>query len=223
MKRLLKSIRIIYVAAALTVACSDHEVGDGYRPGDIGVAVPPVSMAGNTTASAGPTAAVSGGPNTLGVVIPSSAGVIARIQNGLEGNAIAGQGNFADGIAQTSTNLPKVTNVMNASGFDQVELLAYAACADLTTNSPPLMQSVYNVDPNATIAANQAALVAAGMRMLDQHTAGLASQGPAAAQLNTILTTLVTTEAGVASNTSKIAFMTVCIAVNTAGATMLGL
>lgn len=219
MKRLLTSLRLIYVILLVTVACSDHELGLN-RPTDIGVAVAPSSIPGNSQANAGPTQAVSGGSNTLGVVIPTGDAVIARIQNGIEKNADPTQGNFARGIQQVSTNLPHVTNVLNASGFDQIELLAYAACSDLV-NGP--MQNTYGVNPSGTITANQAALVAAGMRMLDQHTAGLASQGPAAAQLTTILTNLVQSEASIATGTSTTAFMTVCIAVNTAGASMLGL
>ena len=149
--------------------------------------------------------------------------MVARLQTGLGGNVSATSGNFAKALSQVRSNLPKVTNVTNAAGFDQVELLAYAACSDLTVGGQPKMQTKYNVQPSASIASNQAALVAAGMTMLDQHTASLASQGPAAAQLSTIFTNLVNTEASTASNTSTIAFMAVCIAANTAATAMLGL
>jgi hypothetical protein len=126
-------------------------------------------------------------------------------------------------LAQVQSNLPDKANVDETTGYDQVEILAYAACADLTVGSKPKMQSVYGVNAGASVAQNQAALVAAGVRMMDQHTAGLASQGPAAAQVNSIFTGLVQTEASAGSNTSKMAFMAVCIAANTAGAAMLGL
>jgi hypothetical protein len=119
--------------------------------------------------------------------------------------------------------LPKVSDVNQASGYDQVQLLVYAACSDLTTGGTPQMQSRYGVTPSASIATNEAALIAAGIRMLDQHSAGLASRGPASAQVSTIFTTLVQAQAAVGTNTSKMAFMAVCIAANTAGTTLLGL
>ena len=217
-------IKFILILSLLTlVGCSDHE-NDPPQHNEVGVAVAPTSIPGNATTNAGPAAAVSGGPNVTGVVAPTASAVILRIQNGLEGSVLSTTGSFAKAVAQVSTNLPKVTDVTLASGFDQVELLAYAACADLTVNGTnSLMQTKYNVLPASTIAQNQAALIAAGIKMLDQHTAGLASQGPDAALVDTVFTNLVTTEAAVGTNTSTIAFMAVCIAANTAGVAMLGL
>src|SRR4051812_9510867 len=107
--------RLIYVLAGLLIACSDHDLGFDLRPADVGVAVAPSAIAGNVSANAGPTPPVSGGANTWGVVIPGGAGVTARIKKGLENKATATQGNFAKGVQQVATNLPKVTNVMNAS------------------------------------------------------------------------------------------------------------
>lgn len=220
MKHLNKiSLLIISLAVA---GCSDHEIGPPDH-GQVGVAVAPQSIAGNSMSNAGPTTSVSGGPNTLGVLIPTGPGAVSRIQNGLEMNVNPAKGNFRKSIAQVSTNLPNTTSVMLASGFDQIELLAYSACADLTTGTTPLMQSKYNILPAASVTTNQAALIAAGIRILDQHTASLASQGPDAAAVSTVFTNLVQLEASDATNTSTIAFMTVCIAANTAGSTMLGL
>ena len=204
------------------MACSDHEIPKPFH-GEVGVAVAPQSITGNVLAKAGPTTAVSGGPNQTGVLVPTVTGIAARIENGLEKNSLSTKGNFSKSLAQVRTNLPKTASVTDAAGYDQVELLAYSACSDLTTGSTPLMQTVYNVQAGGTIAANQAALVAAGVRILDQHSASLASQGPASAQVNTVFTNLVASEAAVGSNTSTIAFMAVCIAANTAGAAMLGL
>jgi hypothetical protein len=85
------------------------------------------------------------------------------------------------------------------------------------------MQSIYGIQPSATVAANSAALVAAGVRILDAHTAGLASQGPNAAAVSTVFTNLVNNEAATSGVTSKMAFMAVCIAANSAGSTLLGL
>ncbi len=214
----------IYLAmlSLILVACSDHESGPPPH-GETGAAVNAVSITGNGLANAGPAAPVSGGPNLLGVTAPAGPSAAGRIENGLEGMAKANAGNFALSLSQVRTNLPKVTSVNDAAGYDQVELLAYAACSDLTVGGTPLMQSRYNVTVGGTIAANQTALVAAGVRMLDQHTAGLASQGPDAAQISTIFNNLVTAQAAVGTNTSKMAFMAVCIAANTAGAALLGM
>lgn len=219
----MKNSIVIILASLLFVGCSDHQVGEGLH-GEIGLALPPRSLEGNTSGTqAGPTTDVSGGPNTLGVTAPTAEAAVSRIANGFEGRAPATQGNFRTALQNVKTNLPKLTNVNNAAGYDQIQLLAYAACADLTTGGTPVMQSVYGVQPSATIAANQTALVNAGVRILDQHAAGLASQGPGAAQVNTVLTSLVQAQAAGAGNTSKMAFMAVCIAATTAGTALLGM
>ncbi len=217
----LKHISLI-ILSTFFVGCSEHQ-SSPEQHNDTGVAIAPQSITGNTLNNAGPTIGVSGGPNVVGVLAPTGEGVAARIENGLEKNAVSTTGSFAKSLAQVKTNLPRTANVMEASGFDQVQLLVYAACADLTTGGTPKMQTVYNVLGSGTIASNQAALVAAGMRMLDQHTAKIASQGSASAALTTIFTNLVQSQAAVGTNTSKIAFVAVCIAANTAGVTMLGL
>jgi hypothetical protein len=57
--------------------------------------------------------------------------------------------------------------------------------------------------------------------MLDNYVAGLASQGPTSAEVTAALTTLVNTIAGQAGGNSTIAFMSVCMAANTAGTTLM--
>lgn len=181
--------------------------------------------AGTASGSSSTGSGAGNGMNFAGtgsLSVTTADGIVMKIQNGLGGSAKATAGNFATALTQLRSNLPKVADPSKATGYDQVQLLVYAACSDLTTGGTPIMQSKYNVNPNATIAVNQAALVAAGMNMLDAHLAGLASQGPAQAQVSTALNTLVTQVGGVAGNTSKIAFMSVCIAANTVGSTMLG-
>lgn len=157
-------------------------------------------------------------PGTGALSVPTTNAVVQRLQNGLEGKAPSTAGNFAKALALVKTNLPTVTDPTKATGYDQVQLLAYAACSDLRAT----MQANYQVNPNGTIASNQAALVAAGVKMLDQYTAGLASQGPTASQVSQAFTNLVTTVAATQGNTSTIAFVSVCIAANVTGATMLG-
>jgi hypothetical protein len=217
----MKNLILIIIAVSL-FGCSDHFTGPGIQIHETGAAISATSIPGNTTAQAGPTAAVSGGASPVGAAVPTAEATVARITNGLEGKVSPTQGNFRNALNNVRTNLPKVRNVNDASGFDAIQLVAYAACADLTTGGTPLMQSDYGVTLVGTVAANQAALIAAGMRILDQHTAGLASRGPASAQLTTIYTNLVQAQA-TAGATSKMAFMAVCIAASTAGSTLLGM
>lgn len=213
---------LVAVAAVNFIACADHRAGIPPH-GEIGVAVAPQSIPGNSVNKAGPVNPHSGGANMTGIAVPTAQSVAARIQNGLGGLVLPTAGNFQRGLAAVRTNLPKVPDVTKAAGFDQIQLLSYAACSDLTTGATPLMRTRYNVNPTATIATNQAALIAAGMAILDAHTGGLASQGPNAAQVTTVLTNLVQQQAAVGTNTSTIAFMAVCIAANTAATTMLGI
>lgn len=200
------------------VSCSAHKPGEPFH-GEVGVAVAPSSIRGNVIANAGTTLPVSGGVNQKGITTPTETAVVARIQNGLEGAVMSNTGNFSRGLAQVRTNLPNSTDVNKASGFDQVQLLAYAACSDLTTGTTPLMQTRYSIVPTDTPTTNLTALVNAGIRIFDQHLAGLASQSPAADQIKTVFTNLVQKQS---ASTSTVAFMSVCIAAQTAGATMLG-
>lgn len=163
--------------------------------------------------NAGNGANISG---TGALSVPTANAVVQRLQNNLGTSSTAG--NFAKALVLVKTNLPQVTDPTKATGYDQVQLLAYAACSDLKAN----MNATYKVNPNGTIASNQAALVAAGVSMLDKYTGGLASQGPTASQVSQAFTNLVTTVAATQGNTSTIAFVSVCIAANVTGATMLG-
>ena len=158
--------------------------------------------------------------------VPTANAVVARLVNGLEGSVSPNteNSNFARSLAQVRNNLPKVSDPTRASGFDSIQMLVYAACSDLTTGNPSIMQSRYGVNPNTGLAASQAALVAAGLRMLDQHTAGIASKGPNAAAVSAALVAQhQALLAGGAANTTRIAFVSMCIAANTAGITMLGM
>lgn len=205
----------------MLLSCSNHVKGPPPH-GETGIAVAPQSLKGNGLGNAGPTPPVSGGPNTLGVSVPTARASIGRIENALEGRSPATAGNFNRAIAQVQSNLPRVSNPKEAAGYDQIQLLAYAACSDLTTGGTPIMQSAYNVQRNSSVSANQAALIAAGIRILDQNVAGLASQGPNATDVTTVFTTLVQAQI-TAGASSTVAFMAVCIAAATAGSTMMGI
>src|SRR5437870_4897097 len=99
--------KLSVILALTLLGCSNHEVAPPTH-GEVGVAVAPHSIAGNDATNAGPTLPVSGGANALGVIIPTSGGVVARIENGLEGSAKSTTGNFAKALTQVRTNLPKV-------------------------------------------------------------------------------------------------------------------
>src|SRR5438105_4150301 len=57
--------------------------------------------------------------------VPTADGIVARLTNGLQGNASATAGNFAKSLAAVKGNLPKTADPSKASGFDQVQLLVY--------------------------------------------------------------------------------------------------
>jgi hypothetical protein len=176
--------------------------------------------------STGGQSAAGGGSSIPGVgnfQMPTGPAVVSRITNGLENNVNPLKGNFLKALNASGGNMPSVTDPTKATGFDAVQLVVYGACSDLTTGGTnSLMQKTYSVVSTGSVASNQAALVAAGVKMLDNYTAGLASQGPTAAQVTAALQSLVTTIAGTSSNTSTIAFMSVCIAANTAGSSLMG-
>ena len=161
--------------------------------------------------------------------VPPAEAVVARIVNGLEKSVSPAAGNFARALTAVQKNLPQTTDPTKATGFDQIQLLVYGACSDLTTGTTPLYQSKYNVQRAQSVANNKAALVAAGMRILDQYTAGLASSSVGTAKIQTTLNSLVDKLAVDTSVTSQaaatqvtMAWMAVCIAANTSGSSLLG-
>jgi hypothetical protein len=188
----------------------------------------PMGTASKDSSSSGENAAAAagGGATVPGVgssSVPTGDALISRVNNALQGNVSPLTGNFAKALVALKPGLPQVTDPTKASGFDQAQLLVYAACSDLVsggTNSK--MTTVYGVTSTGTIAANQTKLIAAGVKMLDQYVAGLASQGPTSAQVTTSFTSLLTDISSASGNTSTIAFMSVCIAANTAGSTLMG-
>lgn len=190
---------------------SDPHSGSGNNGNGNQSSTPNPIVVGSGSAVAG-TGALTG---------PTADAVVGRLANGLEGSVNPTAGNFARSLASLRNNLPKSTDPTKATGFDQVQLLVYAACSDLTTGATPIMRSRYNVIPTNTIATNQNALVAAGVRMLNQHVAGLASDPLVAGEVTAAFTELVTKNAAVANTTSTMAFMSVCIAANTAGSSMM--
>ncbi len=149
-----------------------------------------------------------------GASVPVASAIAARIQLGVKNNAVATAKNFAASLNQLGGNLPQNTNPNLATGYDQVPLLAYAACTDIAP-------SVYNVT-GTSIPAARAALIAAGVNILDQHTGGLASTGPLAASVATTFGNLVDQNATISGETVLMEFVSVCMTASTFGAQMMG-
>src|SRR5581483_1931756 len=89
------------------------------------------SSSGATTTPAAGSGATVAGQGSLSV--PVGQAIVQRLKIGLQGNVSPTAGNFAKALAQVQNNLPKVTDPTKATGFDQAQLLVYAACSDLTT------------------------------------------------------------------------------------------
>lgn len=150
----------------------------------------------------------------MGMNGPTSKAVVGRIQNAVSSMAVPSAGNFQRAVTALGPNLPENTNPLLATGYDQVPLLAYAACSDINP-------TMYGVTGNS-IPGARAALVAAGVNIVDQATGGLGSTGPNAAQVSAIFGTLVDNNANVSGETVQIAFVSVCMTAASFGANMLG-
>jgi hypothetical protein len=165
----------------------------------------------------GPVQNSATGP-TISTSVPSMAGVVARIQKGLP-NVSPASGNFQKVLAQVQTNLPSVTDPTKATGLDQIPVLIYGACSDIST---ALMNSVYKVNSSTSVATNMAPLVAAGVTMVNLHVGNLAAAGtPLNAQVSAVFTTLVNADIGSGATTAQ-AFNSVCMAANSFGVGMTG-
>jgi hypothetical protein len=163
-------------------------------------------------------------PGVPGATVPTSKAAIARIQNGLSNGMAAGpnptSGNFMKAIGQVGANLPESTNPLLATGFDQIPLLAYAACSDVPLSNYTIPGA--NTATGAAITTAKAAIVAAGVKILDMHMGGLASTGPNAAQVASIFGTLVDNDAKVPGETVQMTFISVCMTASAFGTQMLG-
>jgi hypothetical protein len=160
----------------------------------------------------------SGTGPTVSTSVPSMMAVVGRIQKGLP-NVSSSAGNFKNVLAQVQTNLPSVTDPTKATGMDQIPLLIYGACSDISTG---LMSSVYNVNSNNSVASNMAPLVAAGVQIVNLHVANLAAAGtPLNAQVSAIFTTLVNSDISAGATTAQ-TFNSVCLAANSFGVGMTG-
>lgn len=157
-------------------------------------------------------------PGVPGASVPTSKAIALRISNGLKNAAVPTTRNFAAAMAQLGTNLPENTNPNLATGFDQVPLLAYAACSDVA----PSTYGITQTGTGANITAARTALIAAGINILDQHTGGLASTGPLAGQAAAIFGKLVDDNAKITGETVLMEFISVCMTASTFGTQMMG-
>ncbi len=169
----------------------------------IAACLPPATSAGGPPDSGPPPEPGTDLPGLGSASAPTADAVIGRIRNTL--------------IGVDPPNLPQMTNPVQATGLDQIPLLVYAACTDAKLVS-------YNVPTTGTVSANSAALVAAGMKMLDAGLAGLASQGASNGDFQAALQALVSTLAAdkATTQTMTTSFIAVCMASTTAAVSMVG-
>jgi hypothetical protein len=151
--------------------------------------------------------------------VPTAKGLMFRIENAMGLSAATTASSLRTTYGQIMPDLSNAADPTQFSGGDGNMMLAYAACVDsITINNPSWGLTAKNPASNA---ANQAALIAAGMKIMDQYTAGLASGGSNSAQVQTAITNIVSNSISDGA-TVREAFITVCTAANTAGSTLLG-
>ncbi len=205
-KHLIKIVTLGLVGLISLTGCTLQKEGSGS-----------VKAQSNLPASGNPADQV-GVAGIPGASVPTAKAIAARIQNGVKNNAVSTSKNFAASLAQLGTNLPENTNPNLATGYDQVPLLAYAACSDIA----PSVYGITQTGTGTNITNARANLIAAGVNILDQHTGGLASTGPLAAQTSAIFGQLVDDNAKITGETVLMEFVSVCMTANTFGAQMLG-
>lgn len=176
------------------------------------------AMARSTLPQSGNPAHQVGIPGVPGASVPTSKAIALRIANGVKNAAVPTARNFQAAMNQLGANLPENTNPNLATGFDQVPLLAYAACSDIN----PTTYGITQTGTGANITAARPALIAAGINILDQHTGGLASTGPLAAQAAAIFGKLVDDNAAIPNETVLMEFISVCMTASTFGTQMMG-
>lgn len=182
------------------------------------------SMLGKGSSASGSNQLAQTGP-TYSSQVPTAAAVVGRIEKGLTVNGTSlvsvAAGNMKTAYAQVSTNLPSVTDPTKATGLDQIPLLVYAACTDISGNSTTL-KSDYSITSSGSVSSNMTNLVAAGVAMINNHTGNLAASGTALnSQVSAIFTTLVNADISAGATTAQ-AFNTVCMAANSFGVGMMG-
>jgi hypothetical protein len=228
-----KTTRTVFTALALiaTAALSGCKAGTTGGTGKPG---------GGTIGGPGGPAAVTNSdiPGTGSTSVPTADAVATRIEVGLQGNVSRTAGSFSTAFNQFSRNLANVTNPLEATGYENISLIVYAACTDINstiaartpTSSPP----GYGVTFGGTLAAQSANLISAGIQMVNQHTGGLASSDPALnTQVRAVFQNLLNAHAGTAppagseyvvvnpatSRNTQSAFVSICMAANVFGVT----
>ncbi len=171
------------------------------------------------TATPAPTAAPVGGGSTSGygsVRIPDADTIGARLVMGLEGNvSLDPTTTTGKAFKAMYGGLPQQPNPNSATGVDQVPILIYTACASVKPSS-------YSIDTSQSVTNSRAALIAAGLRMLNLHVGGLLSQDSSLnSQVSTAFGSLVDSDSAAGASTQT-TFISVCMAANTYGIVMKG-
>jgi hypothetical protein len=125
-------------------------------------------------------------------------------------------GNCKTAVTQIGSNLPQNSNVLSATGFDSVAVLAYACCSDVKSGA-------FGVNFSSTIASQAAAIATAGQTILNPLVGGMALSGPVASQVNGAFANLVTQNAAISGETTQEVFISACMAALTYGSVMKGM
>jgi uncharacterized repeat protein (TIGR01451 family) len=177
---------------------------------------PTASPSPNPSPSPDPTEMNRTIPGYGSISVPTTHAVVGRILKvlGPAGVTMAST-NFAASLSSVATSLPTVASPLTATGYDQIPLLVFSACADANP-------AFYTVNTGLTASANSTALINAGVAMVNAHVAGEAATGTALnAQVVQIFTQLVNDNVA-AGSSARVAFNSVCMAANTFGVEMTG-
>lgn len=168
--------------------------------------------------------------------VPTANAVITRLNKGLSAmpagssSPVPGfqcqQGNnCSKALSNVMGNLPYNSNPLLATGLDQIPLLVYAGCNDLTLSNYGVATS------NTTVAAQTQNLINAGVGFVNAHVGGLASSGALNSQVTAVFQTLITSNASAFAAQSPVPsvatqikqdFYSICMAANSFGIAMTG-
>jgi hypothetical protein len=214
----MKTLKIEKLVMLAIVAYSAGSTGCSMMPGgnNPGVAASGGSSTGSNETTSGTTTAGTTAVTSFSTTAANADNVTGRILNALTLPATTATptptslvslstGNFATVNVQQSANLSTTTDPATATGAGAPPLLAYAACNDVKATS-------YGVTTTSSIATETTLLVAAGLTIVNQCTAGLAASGTTLnPQVSSIFSTLVSQDSTSGATTAQ-AFISVCTA-----------
>jgi hypothetical protein len=104
-----------------------------------------------------------------------------------------------------------------SSGEDQISSLSFAACNDLVA-----LKQTFGVDTTSTVALQKSNLIAAGLTIVNNHTAGLASSDSSInQQVLAALSTMINDPSYASASVTQV-FVGICTGASTFGIGMRG-